>query len=309
MPLDPDVAALVAELNRSARPAAETTVAELRASSWGWVPYMGPPETVARVEDRFIPGPTADLPVRIYSPTTADPTQGIVFFHGSGWTTANIDVADSAHRALSNATGSKVIAVNYQKAPEHKFPIPVQDAVAATTWAIEHAEELGLDPRRIGVGGDSAGGNIAAAVCLAFSAAGTHQVSFALLIYPVTDSRMQTQSMADNANGYLLTAEDVGWYWDQYLATPEDGENELASPLRAADLSGFPPTVVVTAGYDPLRDEGRDLAHRLTDAGVRVRHRDYPGAVHGFFWMAGALDVGRQLFRDLGDDVRDLNGS
>jgi acetyl esterase len=309
MPLDPDVAALVAELNRSSRPAADATVAELRSSAWDWVPYMGEPESVARVEDRFVPGPTADLPVRIYTPAGGDPRSGIVFFHGSGWTTANIDVADPAHRALSNATGSTVIAVNYQKAPEHKFPIAVQDALAATTWALDHASELGLDPRRIGVGGDSAGGNIAAAVCLALSAEPRHQIAFALLIYPVTDSRMQTQSMIDNAVGYLLTAEDVAWYWDQYLASPEDGANELASPLRAADVSGFPPTIVVTAGYDPLRDEGRDLALRLADAGVPVRHRDYPGAVHGFLWMAGALNVSRQLFRDLGDDVRRLNGS
>jgi acetyl esterase len=308
MAMDADVADLVTRLNAKVDAApADPSVAETRLAAWDWLPYMGPPEPVARVDHRFIPGPTADLPVRIYYPADA-PAGGpaIVYLHGSGWTTANLEIADPAHRSLANATGCVVIAVNYQKAPEHRFPVAVHDAAAVVSWTYAHAKELAIDPHRLGIGGDSAGGNIAAAVCLLASRRDAVPPAFAILIYPATDSRAETPSVRENADGYLLTAAGVKWFWSQYLAEPGDGDDELASPLRAGDLTGLPPTAVITAGYDPLRDEGHQYASRLEDAGVRVIYRNYPGAVHGFFWMAGAVEVSRQLFRDLGHDVCEL---
>jgi acetyl esterase len=221
----------------------------------------------------------------------------------------NIEVADIAARTLTNRTGCVVVAVNYQKAPEHKFPVPFDDAYAATTWVAEHASELGIDPSRIGVAGDSAGGNLAAAVCLKARDEQGPSLAYQLLIYPVTDYGWDKPSYLENAEGYLLQRETMRWFWGHYLASEAEGENPLVSPLRAPDLSGLPPAFIVTAEFDPLRDDGELYGQRLREAGVPVKVSRYDGMIHGFFYMAGVLDQTKNLYDEIGTEVRAALGA
>ncbi len=274
-------------------------VADARAGQWDWVPYMGAPADVARVEDRFIPSTTAEIPVRVYTPKGTGPHPALVVFHGGCWIVGNIDVADNPHRALSAATGCVVIAVNYQKAPEHPFPVPLEDCYAGLRWASEHADELGVDPSRIAVSGDSAGGNLAAAVCLLARERGEAQPAAQVLIYPALDPDLDTASAAAYAEGYGLTTEDMRWSWTQYAPDEVTRHSPLVAPLRAPSLSGLAPAVVVTAECDILCDEGRRYAERLRDAGIPTVELHYPGAIHGFLWMGGAVDVCGQMLADV----------
>ena len=309
LPVDPQVLALLDMMAEAGgKPIGEATVAEARAGAWEWEKYTGGPEPVAQVVNRFIPGPTADLPIRIYTPEGKGPFPALVMFHGSGWVISNIDHADAPHRALANRSGCVVVAVNYQKAPEHKFPVALDDCHATTQWVIRNAALLNVDPARVGVGGDSAGGNLATAVCIRCRDDGGPPLAFQLLIYPVTDHSLAYPSMVENAEGYLLTTAAVRWFWAQYLERPEDGLNPLASPMLCKDLSGLPPAIVVTAEFDPLRDEGEAYADRLTAAGVPTIKRRYDGMVHAFFWMSGCVQRSRQLIDDLGADLRTLLG-
>jgi acetyl esterase len=307
VPLDPEVEALLLEMAQAeGKPLEESTPAEARAASWDWLRWVGEPEDVAQVGHRFIPGPTADLPVRIYTPNGVAPFPALVYFHGSGWTISNIELADAPHRALANRTGCVVIAVNYQKAPEHKYPTPFDDAYATLEWVHNHAAGLSVDPSRIGVGGDSAGGNLAAAICLKARDRRGPDIAFQLLVYPATDCRFDLPSMVENSEGYLLTTAGVRWFWGQYLADPADADDPYACPMRAVDFIGLPPAVIITAEYDPLRDDGEAYASRLSEAGVPVVLRRYEGMVHGFLWASGVLAGSRRLLDDLGADVRRL---
>ena len=287
------------------RPMHEAPVAESRASQWEWVPYMGDPEPVT-VEHRFIPGPTAELPVRVYRPEGEAPLPALVAFHGGCWIVGNIDVADRPFRALANATGCVVVSVNYQKAPEHPFPVPLDDCCAGFAWTVEHAEELGVDPSRVGVVGDSAGGNLAAAVCLKAKLVGGPRPAVQVLVYPAVDSSLDTPSAKEFAEGYGLTTADMAWSWRQYAPDPAVRDNPLAAPLRASSLEGLPRAVVVTAGFDVLRDEGLAYADRLQADGVAVARHHYPGTIHGFMWMGAAVDECRQMLRDVADTLRGI---
>ncbi len=308
MPLHPQVVHLLHVLAQTGgKPLEESTPAEARAGDWSR-DFVGPTEDVASVVHTFIPGPTADLPARIYTPEGTAPRGAIVYFHGSAFTVSNIGLADSPHRAIANRTGCVVVAINYQKAPEHKFPTPLDDAYAATQWVHDNAEALGVDPTRIGVGGDSAGGNLAAAITLRARDENGPSIAFQLLLYPVVEAQSTFPSMSENAEGYMLSSAGVRWAWEQYLASPEDGANPLASPLRAPDLAGLPPAIVLTAEFDPLRDEGEAYAQRLVDAGVPTVHRRYDGMIHGFLWTAGVVDGSKELLDDLGRDVRSVLG-
>jgi acetyl esterase len=285
------------------------TVGEARQAAYAFIDLQGAPEDVASVGHRFVPGPCCDLPVRIYTPEGEGPFPALVYFHGSGWVILNIEVADIAARALTNRTGCVVVAVNYQKAPEHKFPVPFDDAYAATTWVAEHASELGIDPGRIGVAGDSAGGNLAAAVCLKARDEHGPSLAYQLLIYPVTDYGWDKPSYLENAEGYLLQRETMRWFWGHYLASEAEGDNPLVSPLRAPDLSGLPPALIVTAEFDPLRDDGELYGQRLREAGVPVKISRYDGMIHGFFYMAGVLDQTKNLYDEIGTEVRAALGA
>lgn len=307
MPVHPEVQRLLLEMERAGGKAVEeSTPAEARAGSWDWLKWVGEPEEVAKVEHRFIPGPSADLPVRIYTPQGHGPFPALVYLHGSGFTVSNIEIADAPHRALANRTGCVLVAVNYQKAPEHKFPVPLDDAYATVEWVHVNAGSLSVDPSLIGVGGDSAGGNLAAAACLRARDDGGPAIAFQLLVYPTTDCQFDLPSMVENAQGYMLTTAAMRWFWDQYLNDPADADDPYACPMRATDLSGLPPAVVVTAEYDPLRDDGEAYAARLRESGVPVVLRRYEGMIHGFLWTSGVVKGSRSLLDDLGRDVRAL---
>ena len=293
---------------RGDKPVPESTPDEVRASNWQWVEFMGEPEPVAAVQDTYIPGPTAELHIRMYTPQGGvRPFPCVVFFHGGGWTAGNIHLADRPHRSVANATGCVVVAVNYQKAPEHRFPAALNDCYASVEWVVDHATELAIDPAKIGVGGDSAGGNLAAAVCLKARDTRRVDLAFQLLIYPAVEPDMDFQSARENSEGYVLTTAAMRWFWDNYVPDQAQRNNPLAAPLRSVALDGLPPAVVVTAGYDPLRDEGERYADRLEESGVIVLRHCYRSTIHGFLWMAGALtDDFRQLINDLGADVSAL---
>jgi acetyl esterase len=303
MPLHPQADALLEQMREAGvRPFEELSVAEAREAAWGYVALAGEPQPVASVENRFVPAPTADIPVRIYTPEGGDgPRGGIVFFHGSGWVIANIDICDAAVRSLANSTGCVVVSVNYQKAPEHPFPCPFDDCWAATNWVYANADALGVDPARLAVAGDSAGGNLAAAVCLNARDAGGPPIVFQVLVYPALDRNWDTPSAHENAEGYGLQRETMRWFWNHYCPDEADGDNPLVSPLRAPDLSGLPPAFIATAEYDPLRDDGEMYAERLAEAGVPVLVKRYDGMIHGFYWMLGALDTAQVLHDDIAE--------
>jgi acetyl esterase len=307
MPLHPDARALLDEIERlGGQPPEDGTPLEARLAAWQWLEWMGEPEAVVDVEHRFFSGPTADIPVRIYRPRHGEALPAIVYFHGSGFTVNNIAIADAPHRALANRTGCVVVAVNYQKSPEHKFPTPLDDACAAITWVHEEAAGLGLHPEQIGVGGDSAGGTLAAAACLRARDENGPAVAFQLLVYPATDRRFDLPSMQDNAEGYLLTASTMRWFWAQYLDGPAVANWPYACPARATDLTNLPPAIVLTAEFDPLRDDGERYAELLEQAGVPVVRRRYEGMIHGFLWTSARVAGSRQLLDDIGRDVRGL---
>ena len=250
-------------------------------------------EPVGGVLDRAGPGPVGDVPVRIYTPAgiVDRAAPALVWFHGGGWTIGNLDTADFGCRAIANRSGCRVMSVDYRLAPESKFPAAVDDCLAATTWLAANADVVGIDPRRIAVGGDSAGANLATVVAQLAKARGGPSLAFQALIYPVTDHGYDTPSYRENAEGYLLTREAMVGFWNHYLSGPDDGASPLASPLRAADLSGLPPALVITAEFDPLRDEGEAYAAKMSAAGIPVDAVRYHGQIHGFYGNA-AIDDG-----------------
>ena len=246
--------------------------------------------TMAAQEDRTVPGSGGEIPIRVYRPTDATDHPLLVWFHGGGWVLGDLEGADLNCRELASRSGAVVVSVDYRLAPEHRFPAALDDSYAATVWAAKHAAELGADGSRLAVGGDSAGGNLAAVVALRARDENGPRIGFQLLVYPVTDQRYETTSYHDNADGYLLTRDGMIWFWDHYLGPDGDGNHPHASPLRAADLSGLPAAHVITAEYDPLRDEGEAYAKRLQEAGVATSQIRYDGQIHAFFGMLGILD-------------------
>ncbi len=244
------------------------------------------PTPVASVEDATFEGADGPVPVRIYRPRTTAPLPALVYFHGGGFVIGSFATHDGTCRSLAVEGGCAVISVDYRLAPEHPFPAAVDDCIAGFRWLREHADSLGIDPARIAVGGDSAGGNLAAVVCIAEREAGGRLPCFQLLIYPATDMTRAQPSHRSLGRGFFLESETIDWFLDQYLPPGTDLEQWRASPLFAETLEGLPPALVVTAGFDPLRDEGEAYAAALRDAGVAVTELREPGLVHGFVNMA-----------------------
>ena len=293
MPLDPEVRAYIDELTAiGALPVNEMSVAdarrvaEERASS-----LFGPVEEVAQVEDLTIPGPAGAVPIRVYEPGPG-PLPALVYFHGGGWVTGSLDTHDGVCRSLANRAGCAVVAVAYRTAPEHRFPAAVEDAWAAVEWASAQ------DHPALAVGGDSAGGNLAAVMALRARDAGGPPLALQLLVYPVTDHDFETDSYGANADGYLLTRAGMRWYWDHYLPEAGARAHPDASPLRAPRLEGVAPAIVLTCEFDPLRDEGEAYAERLAEAGVPVVCRRYDGLVHGVYRMQGKVKRSWELIDD-----------
>jgi acetyl esterase len=298
MALRPEIRALLDQMGASGRPPLHhQSVAQARAFHVEDAPALnGPAAPVASVQDRVVPGPAGELPVRVYTPEGEPPFPIVVFFHGGGWVVGTLDSYDPLCRALAAAVPAVVVSVGYRLAPEDRWPAAVEDAYAATLWASRKAAELGGAQHRLAVAGDSAGGNLAAVVALGARDRGGPPIAFQLLVYPVLDAAADTASWRDHAEGFYLTAAGMRWYWDHYLG-PADGSAPDASPLRAAFLGGLPPALVIGAEHDILRDEGEAYAARLRDAGVAATASRYPGVVHGFFrWRAvtGAAEAALQ---------------
>ena len=250
------------------------------------------PAPVGAVVDRANEGADGDLPVRIYRPDAdAGDLPALIYYHGGGHVIGNLDTHDAVARNLCNGAGCVVVSVDYRLAPEHKFPAAAEDAFAAVQWCAAHGPEIGIDSRRMAVGGDSAGGNLAAVAALMARDAGGPAIRLQVLVYPVTDYACDTQSYRTYADGYgMLDARSMRWFRDHYLGGEADRLDWRAAPLRAADLSGLPPALVLTAQCDVLHDEGEAYARRLQSAGVEVDHRDCEGMIHGFFTMAPMVD-------------------
>ena len=293
MTLDADVAAALEALLALDAPAlSQGTVAEARANYDAAPKPRG--DDVSRVEDLVVPGPAGDVPVRVYAASDAENLPMVAFFHGGGWVLSSVDGHDSLARRIAVRTGALVVSVDYRLAPEHPFPAPHDDCWAVTSWLARHGAEIGGDPSRLAVCGDSAGGNLAAGVALRARDEGI-DLALQALIYPCIDDRQDRyESMVENGEGLFLTADDMVWFWDHFVPSNER-LNPYAVPARAADLSGCAPAYVQTAEYDPLRDEGEHYAARLRSAGVEVDVTRYPGVVHGFVsrWhvMARAADA------------------
>jgi acetyl esterase/lipase len=293
--LHPQVLAIRDRLRRDRVPHLSTlSIAQARAADRAAAAAgTGEAEPVTEVRQLEIPGPAGQLPARVYRPAGDGPLPVLVYFYGGGWSLGTLDTCDGVCRMITNAAGCVTVATGYRLAPEHKFPAAVEDCHAGARWVAAHAAELGADATRLAVGGDSSGGNLAAAVALLARDQGGPAIAHQLLVYPNTDHQADTPSMREIADEYFFNPASVRWYWGMYLAAPQDGMNPLASPLRAADLSGLPPATVITAGYDPLRDEAELYATRLRAAGVPAEIIRYDGMMHGFFTMVGALDTAR----------------
>jgi len=277
----------------------ELSVADARKQVEGRIAANLPTLPVASVLNRTIPGRGGDLSVRIYTPNGNGPFPLMVFFHGSGFVLCTLDTHDGVCRNLCNAAGCVVVSVDYRLAPEHKFPAGPADCHAATKWAAEHARALNADPERIVIAGDSAGGNMVAVTALMNRDKGGPALRGQLIIYPVTDYfNSGHPSYRENAEGYGLRAAGMRWFWGHYLNSESEAENPFAAPLRAKDLRGLPPALIITAQYDVLRDEGERYGARLAEAGVPAKVSRYEGMNHGFFNMYGIVDKAKQALEE-----------
>ena len=312
MTIDPAAAALLQQMADAGMPALnELPPIEARAAAEGFIALGGPGDDVAEVIDRTVPGPHGEIPIRMYYPhrksgagddNRARP--GLLYFHGGGWVIGTLDSTDAICKAVANRAACVVVSVDYRLAPEHKFPIPLDDCFAATTWVADHGDEIGIDSARIAVGGDSAGGNIAAAVAIRARDEAGPALCLQLLVYPVTNHDFSTASYAANGDGYLLTTDMMRWFWDHYLRSDTDGQNPLASPLRATNLSNLPPALVITAEFDPLRDEGEAYAAALRNAGVAVTHTRDPGMIHAFWQMLAVFEAASTAADQAAEELR-----
>ena len=291
MPVDPQIQALL-DAGRHLPATNTLSVPAARAQYEARIAAMAPPAAVARVEERDMPGPGGALRLRIYTPQGSGPFPLLVFFHGSGWVLCSLDTHDGICRNLCAGASCVVASVDYRLAPEHPFPAGLEDCLAATRWCAAHAASLGADPARIVIGGDSAGGNLAAVTALRLRDEGGPKLLGQLLLYPATDWHTPGwPSYAENAEGYGLTRATMEWFWGHYLPDPAtQAAHPHAAPLRAASLAGLPPALVTTAEYDPLRDEGEAYADALRAAGVTVAATRWMGMNHGFYFWAGRVD-------------------
>jgi acetyl esterase len=303
MPLDPQVQTFLGRMRELGIPGigelpphqARAVQDDAAATVFGPVPDVS-------WEDRSVPGPAGAIPVRVYRPGDDPAPPVLVYFHGGGWVLGSLNTHHGVCASLADLSGCVVCSVDYRMAPEHRFPAAVEDAWAATTWLAEHASEVGGRAGALAVGGDSAGGNLAAVCALRARDTGL-RLALQLLVYPVADADLDTSTYREFAEGYYLTAYSMRWFWDHYL--PEgDRFHPDASPLRADDLAGTAPAFVLTAEFDPLRDEGETYARRLEKAGVPVTLRRYDGMIHGFYRMPAVIDDANEALAETAAALR-----
>ncbi|TKC19052.1 alpha/beta hydrolase [Robertmurraya kyonggiensis] len=302
MPVEPKSKFVLEQINALGMPPLETLTAEqLRASQA--IPRNEDVEPVGKVEDRTIPGPGGELKVRVYYPKEEQTSYpGLVYFHGGGWVIGDLDSHDSVCRALTNHANCVTISVDYRLAPENKFPAAVDDAYASVQYIQEHAEEFQIDPSRIAVGGDSAGATLSVVVTNLAKQDNGPKICYQVLFYPSTAAGVSTPtaSSIENAEGYFLTGDLIKWFMRCYLNNNEEKLSPLVTPMFFEDLTGLPPAIVITAEYDPLRDEGEAYAEKLKEAGVEVDCIRYDGTFHGFVSMSQLIDLGKDALEQAG---------
>ncbi len=307
MPLTPQSQKVIRDRIASGLPEVwEAPVAVIRANNHAGVAATGEPENIFSIEHQFIPGPTSDLPIRIYRPSDKRNLPAMVFFHGGGWVMGTMDGSEQAVRSIANKGQFIVVAVGYQKAPEHPFPTPFDDCYATTQWVYENATSLGIDPNKIGVAGASAGANLAAAVALKARDTQAIPLAFQALVVPCVDNEMKYPSATENASGYLLSTQGMKWFWSQYLKFARDEKNPYAVPAIAGNFSGLAPAIITTCEFDPLRDDGFNYAQLLTTAGVRTIYREFKGLLHNVIYSARDIPEALELQRFIADSINEL---
>jgi acetyl esterase len=269
---------------------------------------LAAPQPVRHVEDRTVAVDGGEITVRVYRPTDAPAAPVVVFFHGGGWVLCDLESHDATARRIANDSGCVVVATDYRRAPDAQFPVPVEDCYTALLWAVSHAGEIGGDPARLAVCGDSAGGNLAAAVALMARDRNGPRLSLQILAYPVIDASCDTGSHRRFGDELNLTSAEVRWCWRQYLPPGDDGSHPYASPIRAASLAGLPPALVIGPEYDPLVDEGKAYADALAAAGVPTTYAHFPGMIHSLLAYSAALPPAEQAFAQIAEALREAFG-
>lgn len=305
MPLDPRVQRFLNLLAAGNPPDARSaTVEERRTGLVALMQFAAPPAALERVEDRTLPGPGGTLRARLYSPSNAAILPGLIYFHGGGLVAGSLDTHDGIARTLSHCGAVRVVSVDYRLAPEHRFPAALEDARAALRHVLEHAAEFGIDAARLGVCGDSAGATLAAAICQSAARDGPARLALQLLLCPILDYSRVTASKRDLASGYLVDQATLDHDLMYYLPAGTAPSDPLVSPLQAEDLAHMPPTLIHTAEFDPLRDEGRIYFERLTQAGNQVSYTCHPGMIHLFYGLGAVIPYARTAFEQIGGEIR-----
>jgi len=309
MPLDPALAAVLDQLNASDGPKLHEVDPEQARIYFDAMQMPTPEIALASVEDRTVPGPAGEIPVRVYRPEGGETLlPALIYLHGGGWVIGSIETHDATCRELARDAGCVVVSVDYRLAPENRYPAAAEDCYAALEWLAANGEALGIDTSRLAVGGDSAGGNLAAVISLMARDRSGPEIALQLLIYPVTDADFSLGSYVKNATGYLLETDAMIWFWDHYVPDPARRLEGYAAPLRAENLSGLPRTLVLTAEFDPLRDEGEAYARRLETSGVPVELARYDGMIHGFFAMTMLVQGARDALARSAATLREAFG-
>ncbi len=298
MPLDPEIAKVLEARKAANIPSFETLTPEEARRVYAAIGRPRAEVPLSSVQDHRLAGPGGELAVRVYLPVGEGPFPVLVYFHGGGWVVGNLDTHDSQARGLCAGSGCAVVSVDYRLAPEHPYPAAPEDCYAATSWAFEHGGELGLDCSRLAVGGDSAGANLATVVALMARDRQGPEIRFQLLVYPATDDDFSRTSCIENAEGYILSTAAMRWFWNHYVPDPARRSEPYCAPAKAQSLVGLPPALVMTAEFDPLRDDGNAYAERLQSSGVPTRLSCYLGAVHGFVGMGAFSALAREAMRE-----------
>jgi len=291
MPLDSQVIKILKEAESLGLPAyQDLSPTQARKQMLDQSPPVQTALSVKKVVDRKIPGPDGEISIRLYYPDGDAPFATLVYFHGGGWVIGDLDTHHGFCHALAKTSGCLVVAVDYRLAPEHRYPAAVEDAYAATTWVAENSELIQVDPDRFAVCGDSAGGHLAAVVSLMARDRKGPRIDLQILIYPITDCSFDTPSYEENREGYMLTRDLMKWFWNHFINIESEADDPYVSPLRAESFRDLPPALILTAEYDPLRDEGEAYAEKLQGAGVNATLTRYPGMIHAFIRMTAQLD-------------------
>jgi acetyl esterase len=305
MPLDPRVKRFLDLLAAGNPPDARSaTVEERRKGLVSLMEFAAPPVALEHIEDRILPGPDGALRIRLYSPSKAGILPGLIYFHGGGLVAGSLETHDRIGRALCKSSGVRVVSVDYRLAPEHRFPAALEDAKAAVGHIAGHAADFGIDAARLGICGDSAGATLAAATCQSATRAGGPRLILQLLLCPILDYSRITASKREFSSGYLVDQATLDHDLKYYLPAGMGPSNPLVSPLLAADVSGMPRTVIHTAEFDPLRDEGRNYFERLTQAGNEVSYTCHPGMIHLFYGLGAVIPYARTAFEQIGGEIR-----